>query len=383
MARTKPLIRKDYLRPTEPPNTKKPPVVIGDATTEGMVRILENLSTTVLTLDADLRLTSLNPAGEMLFAISARKVLGQRITELLPQSERFVHALSDALASRHPFTAHGVRLALPAGRSIMVDCTVSPLPDGTHGDVLLVELTQIDRLLRLAREESLRERQAANRAVLRGLAHEIKNPLGGLRGAAQLLERELSDRTLKEYTQIIIHEADRLRNLVDRMIGSHQPFTRRALNIHEILEHIRKLILVEVPVGLSIETDYDPSLPEVDGDPDQLTQAILNIVRNAVQALAGRGTIWLRTRIERGHTIGAKRHRLVLRAEVEDNGPGVPEELLDRIFYPMVTGRADGMGLGLSIAQEIVQRHGGLIECSSRPQRTVFTILLPLEQNHD
>lgn len=348
-----------------------------------MSRLLENLTTTVLTIDAELRLTSINPAGEMLFEMSARKALSQRVTDLLPHSQRFVKALQNTLRTRHPLTAHGVRLVMPTGRSVTVDCTVSTLADAGQRTELLVELTQIDRLLRLAREESLLEQQAANRAVLRGLAHEIKNPLGGLRGAAQLLERELPDRGLREYTQIIIHEADRLRNLVDRMIGSHQPFDTRPLSIHEVLEHVRKLILVEVPVGLTIISEYDPSLPEIRGDPEQLIQAVLNITRNAVQAMQGRGTIRLRTRVERGLTIGAKRHRLAVRTEIEDDGPGIPEGLQERIFYPMVTGRADGTGLGLSIAQEIVNRHGGLIECASRPQHTVFTIYLPLEQNHD
>jgi two-component system nitrogen regulation sensor histidine kinase GlnL len=348
-----------------------------------MGRLLENLTTTVLTLDAELRLTSINPAGEMLFEMSARKALGQHITALLPHSQRFVKTLQNTLRTCHPLTAHGVRLVTPTGRSITVDCTVSALSDAGERAELLVELTQIDRLLKFAREESLLEQQAANRAVLRGLAHEIKNPLGGLRGAAQLLERELPDRALRDYTQIIIHEADRLRNLVDRMIGSHQPFDTRALNIHEVLEHVRKLILVEVPVGLTILSEYDPSLPEIRGDPEQLIQAVLNIARNAVQAMQGRGTIRLRTRIERGLTIGEKRYRLAVRTEIEDDGPGIPEGLQERIFYPMVTGRADGTGLGLSIAQEIVNRHGGLIECASRPQRTVFTIYLPLEHSHD
>ncbi|MFL6653161.1 MAG: nitrogen regulation protein NR(II), partial [Sulfurifustis sp.] len=202
------------------------------------------------------------------------------------------------------------------------------------------------------------------------------------RGAAQLLERELIPKGLKEYTRIIIHEADRLRNLVDRMIGPHQPLARQPVNIHSVLEHVRLLLLAEVPGGLSIERDYDPSMPEFVGDTEQMIQAVLNIVRNAVQALDGRGRIVLRTRIERSFTIGPKRHRLVLRAEIEDNGPGIPADLLDHIFYPMVTGRTGGSGLGLSIAQDIVTKHGGLIECESRPGRTVFILYVPLENDN-
>lgn len=345
-------------------------------------RILENLTCAVLILDGELRLTSINPAGEMLFEVSAKKALGNKLIELLPHSQRLVRALHETLESRHPFTVRGLRLSLPGPRTVTVDCTVTPLSDGVHNDGLLVELAQVDRLLRMARDENLLERQVANRAVMRGLAHEIKNPLGGLRGAAQLLERELPDNSLKAYTRIIIHEADRLRNLVDRMIGSYQPPNREPVNIHEVLEHVRRLTLVEVPVGLDIERDYDPSLPLLVGDRDQLIQALLNIVRNSVEAMENRGHVRLRTRCERQLTIGGIRHRLALRIDVEDDGPGIPEELQDRIFYPMVTGKPGGTGLGLSIAQDIVSRHGGLIECASRPGQTVFTIYLPLEHGH-
>jgi two-component system nitrogen regulation sensor histidine kinase GlnL len=348
--------------------------------TESPQRILENLTTSVLTFNTDLRLMSINPAGEMLFEVSAKKIVGLKLPELLPHSRRMVKILSQTLESRHPFTARGVEVKLPGEKIVTVDCTVSPLTDsGSSETALLVELTQVDRLLRLARDESKLDRQAANRAVMRGLAHEIKNPLGGLRGAAQLLERELPDQALREYTRIIIHEADRLRNLVDRMMGPHQPLRKQQVNIHEILEHVRRLILVEMPVGLTIEREYDPSLPAFEGEPEQLTQAVLNIVRNSVEAMQHNGVIHLRTLIERNFTIGQKRQRLVLRADIEDNGPGIPEEILEHVFYPMVTAKPGGTGLGLSIAQDILAKHGGLIECVSRPGHTVFSIFLPLE----
>ena len=345
-------------------------------------RILENLTTAVLTFDAELRLTSINPAGEMLFEVSAKKIVGQKLIDLLPQSRRLAKTLRQTLESRHPITVRGVRLRLAMERTITVDCIVTPLVDGNQETALLVELTQVDRLMRLARDENMLDRQAANRAVMRGLAHEIKNPLGGLRGAAQLLERELPNISLKEYTRIIIHEADRLRNLVDRMMGPHQPLKKKPVNLHEILEHVRKLMLVEVPVGLTLERQYDPSLPEFEGDPEQLIQAVLNIVRNSAEAIQYQGVIHLRTRIERSFTIGQKRHRLVLRADIEDNGPGIPEEIREHIFYPMVTAKPGGTGLGLSIAQDIIAKHGGLIECDSRPGLTVFTIYLPLKNGH-
>jgi two-component system nitrogen regulation sensor histidine kinase GlnL len=342
-------------------------------------RILENLNSAVLTLDKSLRLTSMNPAGEMLFEISAKKIVGHEVSELLPHSGWIVQALSNALTTRHPFTARSVRLLLPERRRITVDCTVTPLAD--DNEALLVELAQVDRLLRLARDEDLIERQAANRAVIRGLAHEIKNPLGGLRGAAQLLERELENKNLREYTQIIIHEADRLRNLVDRMTGPIQPLRQSVINIHEILEHVCQLLLVEVAGGLIIDRRYDPSLPTLQGDRDQLIQAVLNIARNAVEAMEGKGRVELRTRVERNFTIRHNRHRLVLCVEIEDDGPGVPPELREHIFYPMVTGKPNGTGLGLSIAQDIMTKHGGLIGCDSRPKQTVFTLYLPLETN--
>src|SRR3990167_10299058 len=208
-------------------------------------RILENLTTAVLTFDAELRLTSINPAGEMLFEVSAKKIVGQKLTDLLPQSRRMVKTLRQTLESRHPFTVRGVRLRLPMERTITVDCIVTPLVDGGQENALLVELTQVDRLMRLARDENILDRQAANRAVMRGLAHEIKNPLGGLRGAAQLLERELPNKSLKEYTRIIIGEADRLRGLVNRMLGSNQLPRMRPCNIHQIVEHVRNLVAAE------------------------------------------------------------------------------------------------------------------------------------------
>jgi two-component system nitrogen regulation sensor histidine kinase GlnL len=345
-------------------------------------RILDNLSTAVLAFDAQLRLTSVNPAGEMLIGASAKKIVGQRLAEIVPGGRRLEDTLRQTLVARRSFTARGVPLRLPAGGRVTVDCTATPLIDDNAGnDALIVELVQVDRWMKLAREENEIDRQAANRAVMRGLAHEIKNPLGGLRGAAQLLERELPDKDLREYTRIIIHEADRLRNLVDRMTGPTRALQREPLNIHSVLEHVRKLIEVENPAGLTIRRHYDPSLPLCAGDRESLIQALLNIVRNAVQALGGRGTIELRTRVERGLTLGSERHRLALRVDVEDHGPGIPEELRERIFYPMVTGRPEGTGLGLAIAQDLVQRHGGLIAFESEPGRTVFSLYLPLENS--
>jgi len=342
----------------------------------GPQQILEALNTAVLTFDRELTLTSMNPAAEALFEISSRQALGQPLERLLPGATDFAGSLRETLASNHPFTTRNLSMVLPLARRVTVDCTVTPVTEPVEG--LVVELNRVDRRLRLTEEERMLGQHAANRAVLRGLAHEIKNPLGGLRGAAQLLERELEGRSdQKEYTRIIIHEADRLRNLVDRMMGSHQPLQRQHLNVHEILEHVARLVSVEFPPTITISRDYDPSVPEIVGDPEQLTQAFLNLVRNAAQAVGEKGSICLRTRVERKFTIGKAHHRLVLRVDVMDNGPGISEELAERIFFPMVSGRAGGSGLGLSIAQDIVQNHGGLIACESQPQQTVFSVYLP------
>ena len=220
---------------------------------------------------------------------------------------------------------------------------------------------------------------------MRGLAHEIKNPLGGIRGAAQLLSRELHEPSLRDYTDVIIEEADRLRNLVDRMLGSNKLPSLSMTNIHEVLERVCSLVDLESQGRITLVRDYDPSIPDVLIDREQMIQAVLNIVRNAMQALASQndlhlGRITLRTRTLRQFTIGHTRHRLVCKVEIIDNGPGIPPELQDTIFYPMVSGRADGTGLGLAITQNIISQHQGLIECESHPGHTVFALFLPLEQ---
>jgi two-component system nitrogen regulation sensor histidine kinase GlnL len=343
--------------------------------------VLDALNTAVLTCDAGLDVTALNPAAEMLFGVSANQVIGKPFAGLiLDGADRVVAPLYKALISGRSVTAHDFRLDISPGKTATVDITVTPIPMARGDDRLIVELMQVDHFKRLAYEESRVDRHAANRAVLRGLAHEIKNPLGGLRGAAQLLDRELPDRTHREYTRVIIHEADRLRNLVDRMMGSYRPIQSTQVNIHQVLEHVRKLLLVEVREGVSIEVDYDPSLPDLLGDSEQLIQAVLNIARNSVEALQRRGEIVLRTRVGRSVYIGKKWHRKVIRVDIADNGPGIPEDMQERIFYPMVTGRPDGSGLGLSIAQDIIVKHGGLIKLHSRPGHTVFSIFLPLDE---
>lgn len=340
-------------------------------------RIIENLHTAVLLFDEHLRLRFINPAGEMLFAVGAKRILGTEAHPLLG-NEGLVESLRTALRSLHPFTEREIKLRLGLQRRVTVDVTAIPLHEPQRPTELLVELNSLDRQLRISREETLLAQTSATRALVRGLAHEIKNPLGGLRGAAQLLERELAEPELQEYTRVIISEADRLQALMNRMLGPNVLPQKDPLNIHEVCERVRQVVGAEAPPGVRIVPDYDPSIPELAADRDQLIQSVMNLVRNAVQAVGECGTIVLRTRTLRQFTIGQTRHKLVARIEVIDDGPGIPEEMRENIFLPMVTGRADGTGLGLPIAQSLVNLHGGLIECESQPGRTVFTILLPL-----
>ena len=249
---------------------------------------------------------------------------------------------------------------------------------------IVVELLPLEAQARQDREERLIDQAQANKELIRNLAHEIKNPLGGIRGAAQLLQMEVDSKDLIEYTQVIIHEADRLQTLVDRLLAPHRrPHVVGDVNIHEVIERVRTLIMAEFPRGLRVVREYDTSIPEFRGDREQLIQAVLNVARNACQALAerigsGDAQLVLRTRIARQVTFGKQRYRLALELHVIDNGPGVPDSIKDRIFYPLVSGREGGSGLGLTLAQTFVQQHHGLIECDSVPGRTDFKILIPL-----
>ncbi len=343
--------------------------------------ILEHQSTAVLLLDSSLRLIYLNQAAEALLAASHARSTGETLSCLLLGEKSFEDEMRGALQAQRSFTRRVTTLRAPqAGREITIDYTVSPIED--DGAVrLLVEMQPLERFLRINREATQLALQRTTKELIRGMAHEIKNPLGGIRGSAQLLARALEAPELREYTDIIIEEADRLRGLVDRMLGPRQlPRFQRA-NVHRILERVRQLIEAELPGRIRFERDYDPSIPEFVCDPDQLLQAFLNVVRNAAQALeeAQDPCILLRSRTLRQYTIGSERHRLVARIDVIDNGPGIPEDMMDRLFYPMISGRPDGSGLGLSITQSIVTQHGGLIECNSAPGKTQFSFLLPME----
>ena len=346
--------------------------------------ILDNISTGIVALDARLCVTALNVAGQALLETSEARSIGQHAGKLVLHSREWLEILQQVMASKSPHASRSVALMLHSGQEIHVDVIITPVHDGEGAPSLLVELMAVDRILKISRDESLVQAQETTRAVIRGLAHEIKNPLGGVRGAAQLLARELPNEELAEYTRIIIREADRLRDLVDRMLGPNRQLDRQPLNIHEILEHVRNLITAESDNSVTIVRDYDPSLPEFPGDRAQLIQTVLNIMRNALQAARNPREchILLRSRSQRQFIVGAQLHRLVCRVDIIDNGPGIPPDLLPAVFAPMVTGRADGTGLGLSIAQSIIHLHGGVLECESRPGETRFTFYLPMEVHH-
>jgi two-component system nitrogen regulation sensor histidine kinase GlnL len=337
----------------------------------------DHFATAAILLDGESRIVYLNTAAEHLFGASGKVLAGLPVQQAFTDTAQLSHAMQHALRDHASHIEHDLMLGTQAHGRLHLRCVATPvlLDNGPH---LLLEFHPMDRPLKLAREEQMLDQTQASRLLLRNLAHEIKNPLGGIRGAAQLLEQELEKPALREYTQVIVQEADRLRALMEKLLAPQHAPHREALNIHEVLERVRSVVLAEISEGLEIARDYDTSLPALSGDKEQLIQAMLNIVRNAAQALRGKGTITLRTRIARQVTLVKRRHRLAVMVQIIDNGPGIPPEMQDKIFYPLVSGRADGHGLGLTLAQDYVSQHGGTIEFDSEPGRTCFTVLLPI-----
>jgi two-component system nitrogen regulation sensor histidine kinase GlnL len=350
--------------------------------------IIDNLHSAVIVIGENLQIMCINPAAEMLFHISNNRAVKKNIRQLIINEHEFFDRLERSLLSTHPYTVHEDKLSLHNQQVIDVDYSVSPIQYRDKGKFLLLEFIRLKTQYKLSHEESILRQYEASKSLLRGLAHEIKNPLGGIRGAAQLLERELENgpnsSENKQFTQIIINEADRLKNLIDRMVGPKDIPTKSDVNIHQILEHVRQLVLAENDQIL-ILADYDPSVPELHADESMMIQVILNITRNAVTAATSNSTfnneatIIFKTRTQRNCNIGLHNYPLVARIDIEDNGSGVQKELQEKIFMPMITGHAEGTGLGLSIAQSLVQQHNGIIEFTSKPGKTVFTILLPVK----
>jgi two-component system nitrogen regulation sensor histidine kinase GlnL len=345
-------------------------------------RILDSLSTSILIVDAGHTLLYINVAAETLFGVSRNQVRGRPFAELLVDAVPLSEVVERAVETWRPISRREMALRPTYGDTdLTVDCNVAPYEEPGTPSAVLIEISDGTQHQRITRENALLTQIGGSRAMIRQLAHEIKNPLGGLRGAAQLLERQLSDASMREYTSVIITEADRLATLVDTLLGpGHHP-RKESVNIHELLQHVGHLLAADAPPNVVVERDYDPSLPPVLIDRHQIIQAMLNLGRNASQALAQNGPnggrITLRTRVLTNQNIGTRRHRLVASIQFEDTGSGVPDHLRDTLFYPLVTGRADGTGLGLAVAQDLVSRHDGLIEFESRPGLTTFTILLP------
>lgn len=342
------------------------------------LRSLDLLATAVVILDQELRVVHINQPAEVLFGASSRLLEGSYLLEVLDVAEEVEEMLNQASSQMFESKRLQCDWQLPMRGSVELDSTVSVHLE-EEGVVLSLELREIAQQRKADREVHQADLTHANKELLRNLAHEIKNPLGGVRGAAQLLDRELPSDELREYTQVIIKEADRLQGLVDQMLAPHRRLrVMESVNIHEVCERVRSLMLAEFPTGLVIKRDYDISIPDLRGDREQLIQVVLNVVRNAAEALAGEGEIVLCSRIARQVTISKKRCRLALDLHVIDNGPGIPEELRERVFYPLVSGRPQGHGLGLTLAQSYVHQHGGLIDVESRPGRTDFLIRIPI-----
>ncbi|MCK5002505.1 MAG: PAS domain-containing protein [Gammaproteobacteria bacterium] len=347
------------------------------STQQATQSLLDNMHSAVLVLNGDLSIEYMNPSAEMMFQISFARAKFRPIQDLIIDELDFFSRIKSSLKTQHPFSAYEDDLLVRTGHTLALDYMASPIEYGESGSCLLLEFVSRGRHRKMTQEEHLLTQNEASRSLLRGLAHEIKNPLGGIRGAAQLLERSFNTDQDREFTQIIIREADRLKQLVDRMLGPRGIPNKSQINIHQVLEHVRSLVQVEAE-HVKFIADYDPSLPDTYGDESMIIQAILNITRNAIKEVSDDGEITFRTRPLRNYTIGQNTYPLIAKIDVIDNGPGIPDELREKLFLPMITGHAEGTGLGLSIAQTLINQHHGLIEFSSSPGHTVFTLLLPL-----
>ncbi|MCP4789424.1 MAG: nitrogen regulation protein NR(II) [Gammaproteobacteria bacterium] len=354
-----------------------------------LANLVDQLSTSVILLDADLHIQNLNQAAQNLLLVSSQQARGIPLEQIVQLEAELLGQFKASLRQGQSFTSREVKIKLAGHPAMVIDLTGTPLDDQQS---LVLEIQPLDRFSRLSRGERMHSRRQSSANLVRNLAHEIKNPLGGIRGAAQLLERELENQIdntqarleLQEYTHVIISEANRLRDLVDRLLGPQRQAHKQHTNIHQVLDKTYKLLAAEAGEEVDLIKDYDPSLPELMLDANQLMQVFLNIGRNALQAVQENNiqapSIRFQTRAVRRFTIGNHNHRLVCRIRICDNGPGINPELKDEIFFPMVTHRAQGTGLGLSIAQNLVAQHQGLIECDSKPGKTCFNIYIPMER---
>lgn len=343
-------------------------------------KILDYLNSTIICVNSDLVINQVNATAEVFFDTSESVLTNKLFSALFntQQENSILNSLDYCLQHNHQITEHEASITLANGRHMTIDYSIHPISD-TDRLNLLIEIRPLDRHLEIAREGHRLTQQSASQQLARGMAHEIKNPLGGIRGAAQLLEGEITNPSLREYTDVIIHEVDRLQTLLNNMLGPNKKINKTNVYILEVLEHVRLVILAEFSKQVEIIRDYDPSIPSFKGDKNQLIQAFLNIGRNAAQAVGEQGKIIFKTRIASQHTINNKRYKNAIQIDIIDNGPGISNEVQENIFLPMVTDKADGTGLGLPIAQQIIANHQGVIQCESMDQQTTFTTLLPLE----
>ena len=350
--------------------------------------LLDNLTTAVVLLNKDLKVIYINPAAEALLETSDKHSHNLYIGEILLNEKQIIKPLKSVMDNGITYISRKVRLLKNNTSSMTVDYSASRILYQNETFIML-ELQELDRSYNISRKEMLISNHETTLGLVRGLGHEIKNPLGGIRGAAQLLADELPSKELKDYTNVIIEEADRLVGLIDRLTGQYKKPALQKINIHEILERVYNLVIAETRGSITLSKDYDPSIPEITGDLGQLIQAVLNIVRNAMQALTesekeiSNPEIILRTRTVNHSTIGSMMHKLVAKIEIIDNGPGIDPDIIENIFYPLISGRPTGTGLGLSLSQNILKNHNGLIECESQNGKTCFTISLPLSNEHE
>ena len=351
-------------------------------TEERAAQTIDHLATSVLLFDENLHLVSINSAGESLLSMSSKRILGLPPEKIWPNTMFFSDMIRKSFQFVRTRIERGIEMALINRDSVKVDSILTPIVINDETKEIIVELVGVDAFVREMQEFNHQTVQKVANESVQGMAHEIKNPLGGIRGAAQLMEKELDDESLLEYTKIIINESDRLRNFLDRMMAANTHPVRSDTNIHEIIEYVISIIRVESSRNINIEKDYDPSIPTINADREQLIQAVLNLLRNAVQATTDDERILLKTRIQRQITIQNKLNKLAIQLDVIDNGPGIPAEIESGAFYPMVTGHAEGTGLGLSIAQQLIQSHGGAINYERKENNTYFSILFPIDRNN-
>ncbi len=340
--------------------------------------IVDYQTTAILLLNKQCELEYMNPAAEAVFSMSSKRAEGIAFSSMfVNENDGFYSRLIDSINKSQSWTEHECVLRVADDKEVTANCTINPVLFESDEKVL-VEIVTLDRQLKILKENHLLKEHQATRSMLRGMAHEIKNPLGGLRGAAQLLESELENDELTEYTGIIIKEADRLHKLVDRMLGPNMVPNKMPHNIHEVLHHVYSLVSADKHKDISFRIDYDPSIPMINFDRDLLVQAILNITRNAIRAVDDGGEIVFKTRVLRRYTINGTAHKLVACVSVIDNGPGIPDDIATKIFFPMVSGQTDGSGLGLAISQMLINQHNGLIEFDSIKGKTEFKVMLPI-----